>query len=143
MTRIRRATAADALVLLDLQRQCLDSDAPLGFADASHWWLAFDAGRPVGFAAAKRSHRWTDAWYFSRAGVLPTAQGQGLQKRLIRARLRAAKAAGMAWAITDTTLDNAPSINSLIGCGFKSYRPLEPWALRRSIYWRKDFRCSP
>jgi GNAT superfamily N-acetyltransferase len=136
--RIRKARVADEYALLDLQRQCLPYDRPLGYGDAKHWWIALDGEQPVAFASVSRSHQYSDVWYLSRAGVAPCAQGQGLQKRLIRARLRAAERAGMSWCVTDTLFDNVQSMNSLMSCGFKSYRPRKPWALKQSVYWRRS-----
>jgi GNAT superfamily N-acetyltransferase len=73
--------------------------------------------------------------YLCRAGVLPAHRGQGLQKRLIRARIQVAKEKGMNWLVTDTN-DNPASGNSLIACGFKLFEPTVPWAANGAIYWR-------
>jgi GNAT superfamily N-acetyltransferase len=68
--------------------------------------------------------------------VLPEFRGQGLQKRLIRIRLKTAKAIGMNWAVTDT-YDNPASGNNMIACGFKLFIPSDPWGVGRTLYWRK------
>ena len=100
------------------------------------WFVAFErkAGA-VGFAGMVPSARWTDCVYFCRAGVVPEHRGQGLQKRLIRARLNQARKLGMNWAVTET-YENPASSNSLITCGFKLYEPSDPWAGDSCLYWR-------
>jgi GNAT superfamily N-acetyltransferase len=70
------------------------------------------------------------------AGVHEEYRGRGLQKRLIRARVRHAKRIGWKYAIT-YTIDNPPSENSLIGCGFKRYAPADPYVKGTANYWRK------
>ena len=118
-----------------LQKICLPHDTPLDPDEKSYWWLAEDAGDPVGFASLSWSRRWSDTGYLSRAGVVPKARGYGLQKRLIRVRVQKAKRMGMNWLITDTTANPASS-NSLIACGFKLFEPTVPWAYKHSLYWR-------
>jgi GNAT superfamily N-acetyltransferase len=66
---------------------------------------------------------------------LPSHRGQGVQKRLIRARIRQARALGWNWLITDTYL-NPASANSLIATGFKMYEPSQPWGAKQTLYWR-------
>jgi GNAT superfamily N-acetyltransferase len=68
--------------------------------------------------------------------VLPEARGQGLQRRLIGARERHARALGMAWLVTDT-YQNPASSNSLIAAGYRLYEPAQPWGARGTLYWRK------
>jgi GNAT superfamily N-acetyltransferase len=70
-------------------------------------------------------------------GVLRSAQGQGIQKKLIRARERQAKRQGAIKMITYTDPTNCASINSLIACGYKSYRPQHAWAGKKFLYWWK------
>ena len=125
----------NAALLNWLQLKILPSDIP---ADTStgFWWVAFDADLPVGFASVRRSTSFTHTGYLSRAGVIYSHRGQGLQSRLIR--VRQAKAASLGWThlITDT-LNNPASANSLIRCGFKSYLPYKPWAADGAAYWIK------
>lgn len=61
--------------------------------------------------------------------------GNGLQLRLIKARLTQAKRLGWNWCITDTT-NNPASSNSLINAGFKIYTPANKWSFRNAIYWK-------
>lgn len=124
--------------LLDyLQLACLPGDDPCPYKDGDCWWIAFADELPVAFAAVRPTGT-PGVWYLCRAGVIPTARGQGLQKRLIRVRLLAAKAAGASAVVTDTRPNNCASSNSLIAAGFRTYNPATRWACDDSIYWRKE-----
>ena len=122
-------------LLLFLQRQILPEDAPYE-PTRGHWWVAYAAcGKPVAFAGLVRSTKWTDTGYLCRAGVMDNFTGNGLQLRLIKARLTQAKRLGWNWCITDTT-NNPASSNSLINAGFKIYTPANKWSFRNAIYWK-------
>jgi len=122
--------------LIFLQKKILPEDMPYK-TDRGHWWIVYvECGKPVGFAGIVRSMRWTDTGYLCRAGVIDEFTGNGLQLRLIQARLRKAKELGWAWCITDTT-DNPASSNSLINAGFKLYTPANPWGFPRALYWKR------
>ena len=122
-------------LLIHLQKQILPADSPYK-PDRGHWWVAYaEGGKPVGFAGLVRSIKWTDTGYLCRAGVLDEFTGHGLQKRFILARIRKARELGWNWLITDTT-NNPASSNSLINCGFKIYKPGQPWGFRNAIYWK-------
>lgn len=135
---IRRADITDpkaVFVLASLQLSCLPGDK--AFPIESGWWhIAYAGKQPVGFSGMVPSVRWTDCVYLCRAGVLDEYQGQGLQKRLIRVRLKTAKKLGYKWAVTDT-YENPASANSLIAVGFKTFKPTFPWAGEGAIHWRK------
>jgi len=121
--------------LADLQRTCLPGDEPEATQNG-WWWLAVNKdGQEVGFAGMRPSDRWQQTMYLCRAGVLPEYRGQGIQKRLIRARLAKARALGNTHAITDCTTENPASARSLIAAGFRPYWPQVPWGLSHSIYW--------
>jgi N-acetylglutamate synthase-like GNAT family acetyltransferase len=121
--------------LLALQNICLPYDTPVD-TNFGCWWIANEAGRDTGFAGLTRTVSWTDCGYLCRAGVVPTARGQGLQKEFIRVRIRQAKAFGWKWLVTDTT-DNPASANSLIATGFKMFEPSKPWGFKHTLYWRR------
>jgi ribosomal protein S18 acetylase RimI-like enzyme len=122
-------------LLMYLQYKCLPYDTPMEI-DRGHWWIAYtEEGKPVAFAGMIRSQQWSNAGYMCRAGVMLKYQGYGLQKRLIQARAKKARALNWEWLITDTT-DNPASSNSLISMGFKLYQPKVPWANKNSLYWR-------
>ena len=119
-----------------LQKKCLPGDAPSD-TTTGWWWIVYDAlNLPCAFAGLVPSIRWRDTGYLCRAGVISSHRGQGLQKRLIRARVRQAKALGWNWLITDT-YENPASSNSLIACGFKLFEPTKPWGADKTLYWRK------
>jgi len=130
---IRHLQTQDQLVVL--QKKCLPSDAPFDTSQG-YWWIVYDAHNlPCAFAGLVSSVRWLDTGYLCRAGVLPSHRGQGVQKKLIRARVRQARALGWNWLITDT-YDNPASSNSLIATGFKLFEPLKPWGAKGTLYWR-------
>ncbi len=118
-----------------LQKKCLPYDKPYDTSQG-WWWIVYDEDKPVGFAGLVRSSSWSDTGYFCRAGILSSHRGQGIQKILIRMRLRKAKKMGYRWVVTDTR-DNHPSSNSLISCGFRLFTPTNPWAYSDTLYWRK------
>jgi len=118
-----------------LQNKCLPFDTPYD-TNFGSWWIASQDGVDIGFAGLVRTVSWIDCGYLCRAGVVPTARGQGLQKKLIHVRLRQAKTLGWKWVITDTT-DNPASANSLIATGFKLFQPTKPWGFKNTLYWRR------
>lgn len=99
----------------------------------SAWWVAGDG---LAFAGARMLDN--GALYLTRAGVIPSARGQGLQLRLIRARLAWGRRRGARVAITYTAVDNIASANNMIRAGFELYEPEYPWAGREMLYWRRD-----
>lgn len=134
MIRLARSNN-DRSTITGMQLECLPGDTPLD-TDDGIWWIAYDEHGPTGFAAARQSALWADTLYLSRAGVLPHARGQGLQRDLIRARLAYARRNGYTW-VTSDTCDNPPSANNLIACGFRMIEPTYPWGLARSLYWAR------
>lgn len=129
-----RPQASDALTRLHLQcfRPC-EFDAEL-FA-AAQWWLAISAEQgPLGFAGLSPGPT-PRSGYLCRAGVAPSARGQGLHKRLIQVRLAFARRIGLQLVVTDT-LRNPRSEQNLVACGFEPFVPRHPWALVHSRYWR-------
>lgn len=135
ITRVDTARPEVAHTLMMLQAACLPGDTPHNI-DVGWWWLAEDGDNAVGFAGMVQSVRWMDTVYLCRSGVVPSAQGHGLQKRMIAVRAAHARKLGYRWMITDTT-DNPASANSLISCGFKLFQPSAPWGFKHSLYWRR------
>lgn len=138
-----RITAVDAekpvtaALLQHLQLKILPYDVPKE-TSTGVWWIGYDGELAVAFASLHPSSQWSDAGYLSRAGVLPSHRGQGLQKRLLRVRERRAKALGLTWLVTDTASYNVASSNNLAACGYKLFRPTNPWGYEDAIYWRKE-----
>lgn len=102
-----------------------------------HWWMGFSRGEPVAFAGLVPSHQWANTGYMTLSGVLPASRGHGLQRRLISKRIQKAKSLGWDTLVTETIHDNAPSMRSLIGCGFRPYTPRKPWGHKTAVYWRR------
>lgn len=121
-------------LLVEMQKVCLPYDTPIDPA-IGQWWLVWNTKHEaVAFAVLKPVATVPHYAYLARAGVIPGWRGRGLQRRLIMARLRAAKRGGFTHAITDTT-NNPPSANSLIRCGFKTYTPEAAWGTAATTYW--------
>lgn len=103
------------------------------------WWIAKEIDESVGYAkvAGYAGARIVDGEiYLERAAVCKWARGQGLQKKLIRARLRYGRAQRCTHAVT-YTINNPASANSLISCGFRAYTPAYPWVDGDDVsYWR-------
>lgn len=123
MITIRRMPGEDIGLILDLDGLVFPADAPPILTPAA-WWIAHDDGGECGYAGAS-------VWdapsgpvlYLSRAGVLPRARGQGLQRRFIRARERWARSIGLAEAYTYTHHASLSSANNLIACGYRLHKP--------------------
>ena len=140
MFRIKRATEMSQTTeqaIRFLQKECLPLDTVLSPKNG-WWWMAYCDGRLAGFAAMLQSRKTPQAAYLARAGTLEAFRGRGLQKKLIRERLKFAKDLGLTQAITDTT-DNVASANALIATGFRMFEPDDPWGSPNTLYWRKAF----
>ena len=118
-----------------LQKVCLPADKIYSVAKGNWYVIYTQDGEAVGFGGIVPSSRWADTMYLCRSGVTRAHQGQGLQKRLIRERIKVAKSLGMNWVITDTN-ENPASANDLIAMGFKMFEPSEPWGFKTALYWK-------
>lgn len=125
---------AETIAAMD--EECFGPDEGRYVPPEGHWWIATVDGKEAGYAGMKPSVRWERTGYMCRAGVLAPFRGQGLQKRLIRARLAKARSLGWTTVLTDTR-QNPVSSNSLIACGFRMYTPEYPWGFHDACYWRK------
>lgn len=115
------------------------SDAPVD-TERGLWWVAEEpaAGLLAGFAGMHFNHQGDPLTaYLCLAGVLPEYRGQGIQRRLIQARLRKARVLGLRRVVTDTIPDNPASINSLVSCGFRAFSPAVPWEVPGAAYWER------
>lgn len=101
---------------------------PLELKYNSVCWLAHLNEMPVGFATLCPLTYEKDVVFFSRAGILPIARGQGIHKRLIKIRIQHCKKNNIKQAITYTLDGNYSSANNLTACGFKLYEPQNRWA---------------
>lgn len=100
------------------------------------WWLVKKDGIPAAFLGMTKLPL-ENAGYVARVGVLAPFRGAGMQKHLMRVAERKARALGWQKLIS-TTLNNPPSANSFIACGYKTYEPQNPWGYQGTIYWFKD-----
>lgn len=122
--------------LYKLDRVIFPNDDPIGF-DGTRWWVAEDEdGQIVAYAGLQ--HKYGDRGFLCRAGVLKAHRGNGLQRRLLRARERGARSIDMSRLITYTDKENIYSSNNLIMCGYKLYRPAEEWGCTGALYWYRD-----
>lgn len=114
-------------------------DYPMIETAVGDWWFAVsDTNEFAGFCALWPSvHSPVTRGYLARAAVLPGHRGQGLQRRFIRVRERAARAKGLLEMVSDTNSDNPSSANNLIRCGYRMWNPQVTWGHGGSIYWRK------
>lgn len=134
MISVRRAVEAELEEIHALDRLLLPESPP---SDDTEFVGAWDGPHLVGYGGVRTAIRpWPGIAFMSRSGVVEGYRGQGLQKRMIRMRVRMAKRAGCCAVITYTTCDNAPSANSLISCGFKIYAPTTAYVGQGFIYWR-------
>lgn len=129
------------LAVLPLDQECFPSDhRPV--LENSLWWVVWRGKEPVGYAGLRvcQSAQNKGLGFLSRAGVVAKHRGRGLQKRLIRAREAEARGLGLNELITYVAHWNCPSINSLVACGYRFYRPATKWAGSSSLYLRKALR---
>jgi GNAT superfamily N-acetyltransferase len=133
---VQLARADHVDVMRKLHAQLLPTDPPLVFPRGSVWFVALDGDDVVGFAGVK-FHRKIKTAELLLTLVRPSHRGKGLQRRLIAARERAARRAGMTRAVTYTMIFNVPSATNLAKARYATYRPVRPWATRQVVYWEK------
>lgn len=105
------------------------------FHDNRDWWVILNRKKQIiAYCGSIYSGR---ICIFNRAWVHKKFRGRGIQKRLIRTRLRAAKKSCYI-AITYTIKENYSSINNLISCGFKIYGPSYEYGGKEMLYWRRN-----
>lgn len=133
---IRRADLPVAVLPLD--EICFPHDDRITTAD-SLWWIAWHGKQPVAYAGLRlcREPHNLGLAFLCRVGVVPEHRGRGLQKRLIRTRERAAQRLAVTELVTYCVPWNCASINSLITCGYKFYRPRTKYGGAGAVYLRK------
>jgi len=125
---LQRIDGLDRLIFYDCE--------PYPHKADSHWWAVVDSGEWVGFAGLRDMG--DGIGYLCRAGIIGTHRGRGLQRRMINARLRAARSLGMSIVVTDTATTNPASANNLYRCGFKVYTPANQWRGPLALYFRRE-----
>jgi GNAT superfamily N-acetyltransferase len=128
--RIRRLSHAYDALVAAADKICLPGDEPYTPRPTDLLWGALTPeGELAGYGAL------TPDGYLVRAGVLPKHRGHGLQRRLIQARVTAARRLRIPLLWTYTIPGNPASINNLIRCGFRAYDPEWAWVGDDVIYW--------
>ena len=105
------------------------------FHNNREWWAFIDDEGKVG--AYCGSIYANNICIMIRAWVKKKHRGKGLQKKLIKTRINAAKIQDCHTIITYTTKDNYPSANNLISQGFKLYFPEYAYGGNEMLYWSK------
>jgi GNAT superfamily N-acetyltransferase len=109
----------------------------------SFWWLVKVADRTVGFAGMVPFLPFPRVGYLKRAAVLPEYRGQGLQKRFMETREKAARDwTDWTHLVSECEFDNIASANNFIRAGFKLCEAERPWAETNSLYWIKPINRS-
>ena len=144
MVTVRYVGSGDGLSQQNLSRISVMQEIVFGcIYDSSpvdaHWWIAFQNGSPVAFAALTH-YEDDDTAFLSLAGVLPCARGKGLQKRFIKKREKLAAELDCRRIITYTSYDNIVSANNLIKSGYLLYEPKWDWGVTDAYYFRKVLR---
>ena len=108
--------------------------------DDHTWWIAKDEqNKTVGYCGAV--YRPALGYvYMSRAAVMACAQGYGLQRRMIHARVRWARTTGAKEVITYTLLKNYSSLRNLLHCGFRFYDPEKKYVGEHVHYYRLELK---
>jgi GNAT superfamily N-acetyltransferase len=125
-------------VILELDRRCFPSDGAVEADDACYWWVVWDDGKPIAFAGMRPCQLKSNLGLaaLTRCGVTKDYRGQGIQKRLLRARVAYARRLGLRQVVGYVKNWNLASANSLIGCGFKLYGGT--WGGKESLHFYRD-----
>lgn len=125
--------------ILEIQSKCFEYDyAKEKDIPFDHWWLLKNGNRSIGFCSLRHFNDEPGTWFLRLAAVLDEYRGHGLQKKMIRHRVKFAKRHVAKRIITYASYDNLPSANSLIRCGFKLYKPRWNWGTGYAYYFKLD-----
>ena len=136
--RLRILRSKDYQLIAHLDFYGFRFDEPITDWYENTWWVAWNGDTAVGYAGIKKIA--DGLAMLTRAGVVKSFRGRGLQKKLIKTRLKWAKANNIQTVITDTVPTNSPSNNSLISCGFKLYVPEYQWKEEGALYWIRELK---
>jgi GNAT superfamily N-acetyltransferase len=81
-------------------------------------------------------NRKKDYYFLARSGVDEEHRGNGIQKYMIRSRIEYAKTISNKQIMTYTHPENIASMNSLISCDFRIFKPKYRFAGKNMIYWQ-------
>ena len=99
------------------------------------WWVITSGNIIIGYCGCAFAE---GLCIFVRAWVHKDYRGKGLQKKMIKLRIKSAYDCHT--AITYTTIDNCPSANSLISERFKLYTPEYAYGGREMLYFQKEIK---
>ena len=102
------------------------------FKENRDWWVIVDRNKIVAYCGS--AYAYGGVCLFVRAWVHEPYRGKGIQKRMIKCRVKAAY--GCKVIVTYTLRDNYPSMNSLVSCGFRMFEPEYAYAGRQQMYFR-------
>lgn len=128
----------DSKIVHALFTLCMPYDTPPAWERETMWVCHASDGTPVAYCSARVLTNELDTVFLSSAGVLPCANGQRLQQRMIKARVQWARAQGCTQVITYTMYDNWPSITNLLKQGFRFYEPGYKWGGKEAHYFVKE-----
>jgi GNAT superfamily N-acetyltransferase len=100
------------------------------------WWVCCIDGEIIAYCGCIYSY---DLCIFNRAWVHKSFRGRGLQRKMIKARLKAA-IGRCNLAVTYTMSNNLVSANNLIKSKFLLYTPSWKWAGNDCLYFCKNVR---
>ena len=103
------------------------------FKSNRDWWVVISGNRIVAYCGCLYSD---GVCIFVRAWVHADYRGRGLQRKMIRQRIKAARR-DCTTAITYTTADNYASANNLIKEGFLLYHPAYSYAGNGMLYFKR------
>jgi RimJ/RimL family protein N-acetyltransferase len=105
------------------------------FHENRDWWVITSGNQIIAYCGCSFSE---SVCIFVRAWVHKDYRGQGLQKKMIKLRLKSAFGCNV--AVTYTTIDNYPSANNLISQGFRLFSPQYAYAGRNMLYFQKELK---
>lgn len=91
-----------------------------GCYDPRRWWLALEAGQPVGVLLLAQLSEW-EGWDLSYVGVVPEARRRGVGCALTRKALYEARAAGAIQVTLAVDTRNRPAWNLYRALGFEPF----------------------
>ena len=140
MIEVRKARSQNDLAECHAMQMEIFRDGEHRDTAEDHWWLATVNDEPPGFGCLRvmDTTALVPLGYHALSGVLARFRGQGIQRKLLKAREAYARKAGCLQCCTYTAWRNWPSANSLIREGYTLYTPAtKPWGLEYSLYFRK------
>ena len=133
---IRREDAPVAVLALD--EICFPHDDRVKI-ERSLWWIVYRGKDAIAYAGLRPCQNPCNSGlgFLCRVGVVAEHRGRRLQKKLIRVREAAAKRIGLTELVTYCVPWNSASLNSLVACGYRFYRPETKYGGAGAVYLRK------